>query len=211
VNESTSNAPRGPRELSRHPLFLLLLGSLIGSVLIPWLNTRADRQRLLREARLKAASEIIRHNLDMNQKLNTLQTTLELFHKNNASSVIPVSERSHERAALRIRFDSAYLDFDQFAWWWYRDIYRDAVLLGIADKQKLKIISTALEAYTRNLSDSAGTVYSFAYQCFGPGYDPADQGLTTRMGATRRRLTDLAFEREKLISQITHQFDPTTD
>ena len=75
--------PKGPLHILRHPLFLLVVGSVIGSFLIPWISQKTDRNRVLREARLKKAVEIVNHNTETISQLNAMVTRLGIFHKDN--------------------------------------------------------------------------------------------------------------------------------
>ena len=67
-------------EILRHPLALLIIGATITSLLVPYLNSRVNRNELLQEAKLKKASEIREHVIEFNSELNALETMLELFH-----------------------------------------------------------------------------------------------------------------------------------
>lgn len=55
---------KGILNVLRHPLLLLVIGSVIGSFLIPWISQKTDRNRVLREARLKKAVEIVNNNTE---------------------------------------------------------------------------------------------------------------------------------------------------
>ena len=67
----------------KHPLFLMVVGSVIGSFLIPWISQKTDRNRVLREARLKKSVEIVTNNTETISQLSVLVTRLGIFHKDN--------------------------------------------------------------------------------------------------------------------------------
>jgi hypothetical protein len=46
-------------ELSTHPLLLIFVGSVVGSLLIPVVSERINRKKVFREAALKKSIEII--------------------------------------------------------------------------------------------------------------------------------------------------------
>src|SRR5262245_13403099 len=74
---------KGIFSVLKHPLFLLVVGSVIGSFLIPWISQKNDKSRVLREARLKKAVDIVNNNTMTLSQLNSLVTRLGIFHKDN--------------------------------------------------------------------------------------------------------------------------------
>jgi heme exporter protein D len=70
-------------EILRHPFVLLIIGATMTSLIVPYLNSKINRNQLLQEARLKKAVEIREHNTEFSSKLNALKTMLETFHNMN--------------------------------------------------------------------------------------------------------------------------------
>src|SRR5262245_33649826 len=100
----------------RHPLTLLIVGTLTGSVLIPWVAGRANKQAVLTEARVKEAIDIMTTSNSVNAILNKMTTAWDTFEKYSA----PESEEDYRRRREehRHKIDSLYADFDSIAWWW---------------------------------------------------------------------------------------------
>src|SRR4030095_7082911 len=70
----------------RHPLTLSIVGALLGSLLIPWVAGRANKQAVLAETRVKQAVEIMTTSNSVNVMLNKLKTEFESFEKDSLST-----------------------------------------------------------------------------------------------------------------------------
>ena len=70
----------------RHPLTLSIIGALLGSLLIPWVAGRANKQAVLAETRVKQAIEIMATSNSVNVMLNKLKTGFESFEKDSLST-----------------------------------------------------------------------------------------------------------------------------
>src|SRR5205823_7926315 len=70
----------------RHPLTLSIIGAILGSLLIPWVAGRANKQAVLEETRVKQAVEIMTTANSVNVMLNKLNTEFESFEKDSLST-----------------------------------------------------------------------------------------------------------------------------
>ena len=65
---------------SRHPLLLLVIGSIVSVYLIPKIIAKADEDRAVHEARVKLAYEFSERNTEFNSKNNAIATLIWEFH-----------------------------------------------------------------------------------------------------------------------------------
>ena len=107
----------------RHPLTVLLTGTLLTYLLLPVISARLNRSRLLTEARLNRALEIISRSSEVEREINSLQTVLDTFHKDNLSGLSLQENRQSEQMRLRSEVQQRYLAFDNKAWWWYGNLH----------------------------------------------------------------------------------------
>jgi hypothetical protein len=125
-------------EALRHPLGLLILGSALSSLLIPWISSRSTEAKLLQEARLTRALEVGTHNRDFDSKLNGLLTYMEMFHTQNVRMKLKPAELKEAQTAFRNKYTERYLALNETAWWWYGDITREAYLLRLTSEKDRK-------------------------------------------------------------------------
>src|SRR5438132_4916379 len=86
----------------RHPLTLSIIGALLGSLLIPWVAGRANKQAVLAETRVKQAVEIMTMSNSVNVMLNKIATEFENFEHDSLSTALPEDYRKR-RDELRPR------------------------------------------------------------------------------------------------------------
>ena len=98
-------------EVLRHPFVLFLFGVVTTSLLVPYLNSKINRNQLLQEARLKKAIEIGNHNTEFNSKFNALRTMLESFHNQNVRLRLEPAEFRQAQLKFRDDFTNFLLDF----------------------------------------------------------------------------------------------------
>ena len=100
------------RPLLRHPLTVVLVTTLVTSLLVPLLTRNSD----LRQQRLNRALDLIDRNMEVNRRLNSLLTTLELFHKDSSGAAARLSDYRQEQRELRKVMRVRYAEFDSVAW-----------------------------------------------------------------------------------------------
>ena len=86
-SSSQSAATNKVDRFFRHPLTLSIVGALLGSLLIPWVAGRANKQAVLAETRVKQAIEMMATSNSVNVMLNKLKTEFESFEKDSLSTV----------------------------------------------------------------------------------------------------------------------------
>jgi hypothetical protein len=70
-------------KIFQQPLTILLIGTVLGSVLIPYLNDRANRAKLRHEERVKIALNIVEQSHETDRRLSSLMNYLVLFRKDH--------------------------------------------------------------------------------------------------------------------------------
>ncbi len=99
----------GAKNLTRHPLVVLLLGTLITSLLIPAFQSQGLAKQQKEEARTRFIQGLYEYDGEVNRSLNSLTTTFEFAAKMKNQ---PESLEEFQRMALQ-----HYASFDQVAWW----------------------------------------------------------------------------------------------
>lgn len=201
----------------RHPLFLLLAGvfatALATAVLVPWISSRANRNNLLQEARLKKAIEIRNKSTTINGQLNTLFTRLGMFHQDNIRLKPPSPELRRVQAKLADDMNNRYLEFDKEAWWWYKDIYEEARLLEVLPPEgteRSRKLRKDLDQYAENIRKSVTAIGVFWHACVAQNYDFEEEGNTTAIQTSQtEELKNLSWAREDLINQIVLDLNTT--
>jgi hypothetical protein len=186
-------------ELLRHPLFLLLIGTLLGSLIIPAINKRIDRERLQKEARLKFSTELIERNMEIDGYLNTFLTSLELFHKGCVRDSIKLTDFSKQQADLREKMREKYGELDALAWFWYSKMRFQARTIGI---QELKPVDELFEEHKKSVENSVSIITQFWNLCLENDYKPKDPAVQDSMEKTRKSFTSSIEDRGKIVSRI---------
>lgn len=145
------NDSRSLLRASKHPLVVLLAGTLLGSVLIPFVNSEIDRERRLRDLRAEHSRVVLKSSLDVERKLNLLNTAFESFYKDD---VVSGQTTVDSRRALRVRVYELHEDFDRDAWWWHEQLLDEAKVVGLLDDARLSQLERAVRNYKNALLTS---------------------------------------------------------
>lgn len=137
----------------RHPLTLSIIGALLGSLLIPWVAGRANKQAVLAEARIKQAIEIMTTSNSVNVMLNKLKTEFESFEKDSLSSASQEDYRKR-REELHQRIYRLYADFNSVGWWWTWNAYNQARILRLVGPTALEQLKADIMKYDSNLQQT---------------------------------------------------------
>ena len=138
-------------EISRHPLVLLIVGTLIGSILIPGINNRMDRDRRLREIRETRGMAALDAGLQTERSFNLVRTEFESFYKDLAAK----KTSAQADQALADRLHKAYQEFDRDAWWWANQARDEMRMLGLLSADRVAILDHAVEDYNKAVLESA--------------------------------------------------------
>jgi len=137
----------------RHPLTLSIIGALLGSLLIPWVAGRANKQAVLAETRVKQAIDMMTTSNSVNVMLNKLKTEFESFEKDSLSTASP-EEYLKRRDELRERIYPLYADFNSVGWWWTWNAYNQARILRLIGPTALEQMKADIMKYDSNLQQT---------------------------------------------------------
>jgi hypothetical protein len=188
----------------KHPLVLLLIGSVLSYLLIPWISEKSSHKRLLQEKRVDRACDVLQQGLIDDLKLNSIQTAFEMFNKEAESD--PKSYKTAQ-AELKNSFNKLYFEFDQHAWWWDHDLPVQSKLLELPSGSKEKI-EQLHDVYKKNLLDSVEQLDVLRAHFLAKDYKPREPHNTEVLLATRRALNDLATNRGAITFQLAFMFMP---
>lgn len=201
ASAAESNEGNGGR-WHRHPLTVSIAALLLGTALTSLAVPRITYQRTIQEKRLEKALELLVHNAEVNQRLNTLLTTLEIFHKDNSGVAARLVDYKEEQRTLRRVMMDRYLEFDASAWWWYGKVRSEAAILRLASATEVKRIDDLTKAYESNLVTSTGTLNELWDRFLREEYRPADTRNNVAMAETRRKLETLRASRDRIIGEL---------
>src|SRR5438552_2225236 len=138
---------------SKHPLFITLLGTLIGSAVIPWIVGRSNTEAALAKARVDQAIEMVNASNSVNVILSKMQTEFENF-ENDSLCGSPEDYRKR-RDDLRYEIYRLHRDLNGVAWWWpWNNSYRASALKLISDKDSEQIKNIITSEYIKNIQDT---------------------------------------------------------
>ena len=197
---------RGILSALRHPLLLLVVGSVIGSFLIPWISHKTDRSRVLREARLKKKVEITNKNTETISKLHLLVTRLGIFHKDNTRLKPSPAKLAVLQDKLGEDMNDLYADFQKEGWWWYRSLNDEAVILEIVPPGGFDKLRNDVDAYEKNITDTVAAFNAFWHKCLSKEYDFQDANVTQIQNQMTERLEQLRKERIGLVNNLVQDF-----
>ena len=190
-----------------HPLMLLLIGSLLTYIVAPIIVDGINAKKLRQEAKQKKALEIWARNTEFNSKLNALKTMLESYHNQNVRFRLAPDDLAEAQKEFRREFTKRYLELDETAWWWYRDLQRELSNLDLAPKDQTKQLNDEFDKYGRNVASSVAllkplwvTITSHEYR---PDEDKTKTDFDNFVKQADAGLTPLFHERSDIIRNVT--------
>jgi hypothetical protein len=189
-----------------HPLLLLAVATAIGSILIPYFSERATRKKVLQEARLRKAIDIVDNNTRTVSQLNSLGTRVVMFHENNAR-LKPTPARLRELQDKLIEdMDSRYLEFEKTGWWWYRDLNDEAVILKIVPASGSDSLRNDVNAYGANILNTTNALKGFWHACVSAEYDYKNDKINQLKNEMDQKLGALFAERNEILGRLVNDF-----
>lgn len=182
----------------RHPLTLSLIGTLLGSLLIPWIVGRSSKQAALADTRVKQAIQVMATSNGVDATINKIKTAFEGFEK-DALSIEQQDEFLQRREDLRKRVYDLYSEFDSTGWWWARNIYDQARILHLISPARLDKLNEYIGQYNNNLVETAHTI-DIPWQAYlgtdaithGPGAKEIMPSLGKRLGDLQQQRGEIA-------------------
>lgn len=188
-------------KLLSHPFLLLLATTVLSSIFVPIITSRSNKLQIVQQERLRNARMVIDHSTEVNSKLSSLQTSLELFNK----YVIP-SRQSEDQRELREKMKELYSQFSEQAWWWHWELRENLRFLEIIDSKEYDRLGVDLASYTSNLERSTSTLGEFWTACLSNNYKHGQPHIDSVMIETRRRLLMSQTKRDSLVSRIIQTY-----
>jgi hypothetical protein len=190
-----------------HPLVLLLLGSLVTYIVAPTLIDGINEKKLQRQSRQQKAQEVWRHNTEFNSKLNALKTMLESYHNQNVRFQLDGDDLAEAQKEFRRDFTERYLELDEMAWWWYRDLQRELSDLNLVPNDELQQLNVALNRYGDNVNKSFDLLRPMWQTLTSSDYRPAEEKTKARfqeqVAKAQAELPKLFEERSNIIREVT--------
>lgn len=185
----------------QQPLSLLILGTVLGSVIVPYLNDLSNRKKVRHEERVKMALSIVEQSHETDRRLYNLMEYLVLFRKDHKDSSASGVSLKKEQYSARKAFDEMYLSFNAQAWWWHWNVKSESRLSAIATQQEAETISRLAREYSDALQQSTAAISKAWDRFLKQPFDPADpqndaliKDVQQELTATRNRRNDIALE-----------------
>jgi hypothetical protein len=198
--------PTDKQSWLRHPLTVLIFGSVLSATVIPWISARLNDRQLINDARLQLCKDILQKSMQNNQMLNSMNTSVNLFLKAKSFAVSAATAQREQDAELS-KIDEQYHEFDKVAWWWYPGLPTEAKLLRIevnpnADlQQQLKLYNEKLVAAT----DVLNGIWDL---CVRQTCKASDPGVQIKLHEADGKLRNLQTERDTVTGRLVNLFAP---
>jgi hypothetical protein len=183
-------------ETTKHPLIVLAVATLLGSVLFPLANAYISKASRLDELRTSHALQALRSSHATDSRLNLLITEFQNFAKDE-----DVTD-PRAIAALSQRVKPLYADFNREAWWWYWQLLQESRLLRLVDSAEEKPMRLAMDEYSSNLKEctvvGAGIWRILTTTSVRPSKDEASAALA----AADKRMAELQQQRSEIIARM---------
>jgi len=190
----------------RHPLVLLIVGSVIGSFLIPRISEQTHKKKVLQDARLRKAVEIIDNNTRTVSQLNAMVTKLATFHDENIRLKPSPAKLTERQDKLAESIASRYEEFEKTGWWWYRDLNDEAVILELVPATGSARLSKDVDAYAQNILQTVNALGDLRHACLAGDYNYKDERVTKIKNDVNKKLNDLFSERNNLVNHLVNDF-----
>src|SRR5262245_5854949 len=100
-------------EATKHPLVVLVAATLLGSALIPYVNTRIAQQNRRKALRIVQSLPAFRARAEPDRRVNELGTQFTVVAKNNSCRDAVTSAPDREQLIM------LHAQFNRGAGWWY--------------------------------------------------------------------------------------------
>ena len=193
----------------RHPLLLLVVGSIIGSILIPYFSQEASKKKVLQEARLRKAVDIVDTNTRTVSQLNSLSTRVAMFHEHNQRLKPTPAQLRVLQDKLVEDMDARYLEFEKLGWWWYRDLNDEAVILNIVPANGSDALRAHINSYGQNMLETTNALKTLWHPCISADYDykgKKGEEISEIRKQMDKKLQDLFNARNGIVNQLVTDF-----
>jgi len=183
-------------ERTKHPLVVVVIATLLGSVLIPYANARFAKENRLQELRFSHAKQALQSGSQTDRQLNMLLTEFAIFIKEESGG------SASARSNLRERVYRLYAEFNRDAWWWYWPMVQEARLLHLVDEQDARSMSAAAEAYATNLEESTTALDPLWGLLLSDATRSTSRDVATVLASSLSRSNELQQVRHEIIGRL---------
>lgn len=134
----------------------MLVGTLLGSLIIPHLRDREARKRELANLRLQKAFAAFSANQEVDADLNGMITGFENLLKARVHTLDPQRDFDLQRQIY-----AHHTAFNRDAWWWFPQLITEAQLFEVLDSESVTEARTLAERYEENLVATTKTLEPF--------------------------------------------------
>lgn len=191
----------------KHPLALLLIGTLIGSLLIPNINEQSNERRLRHEERLKIAISIIEQSHETDRRMSNLMNFLNLFHNDHKVKGMQLPSLESDQYKAREKFNDMFLAFNGQAWFWHWNVRSESTLSALATPEEEKKISVLAREYSNALSEETAALTPLwkaflkeNFNPFDPKYDLLSQQAIAKQKKARDHRNEVAIQMAKVLA-----------
>lgn len=183
-------------ERTKHPLVVLVVATILGSVLIPYANGRFAKDSRLHDLKVSHAKQALQSASLTDRRLNLLLTEFAIFIKGESRN------NSAARSALRERVYTLYAEFNRDAWWWYWPMMQEARLLHLVDEEAARSMGIATEAYAANLQESTTALDPLWALLLTDATRPTPRDAAAVLASSTSRLMELQSARQEIIGRM---------
>ena len=183
-------------EATKHPLVVLVAATVLGSVLVPYVNARIAQQKRLNELKINHAIRALRSSSDSERRINQLETEFAIVAKNTSWRASDVKTGPHERLIM------LYAEFNREAWWWYWDLLEEVRLLRLVDESSVRTMRLAIDDYTANLRESTDEIGPLWDLLTSGGNRPDGGDLVSTLASSSARLQQLRQRRQETVRRM---------
>src|SRR5262249_22078710 len=171
----TESRQRQLVETLKHPLILLLLGSVLTYLIWPAVTSKVNHRQAIRDLKLKKASEIGANHIEFNSKFNVLRSVLETFHDNQIAAKPTREEFKAAQKDLDKTFNDRQCGLTEKEWWWYRDIQRETTINKLIPPEAVETLNNSIAQYHQNITDAHKAILPLWQALKAPDYNPGDE------------------------------------
>ena len=179
-------------------MFLLLLGTLLGSVLIPYMSSQSAHAREIEEVRSQRALAALHENYEVDRRLNLLLTTFGTFW-----SETDETNREARRPELRAKIYSLYEEFDRTGWWWFGEAWQTARILGLLDPNEVQEARKLSDEYRDSLREFTAALDPVWRMSLAQNPPPAAKDAESALATARATLAASRTKRLDLVGSFS--------
>ena len=142
--------------ISKHPLFISLVGIFLGSILIPTIGSYYSDHRYQIDKKNEIAFSIIENNGLTISRLNNVLTSIEIFNKDSLLFVDPLKIREFQINKSG-EVSKLYLEFNENSWHWWMSVLSKIKTLDYTTNE-IDSMKSMLMTFKKNLVEETELV-----------------------------------------------------